>query len=350
MNLYLFPTYASFSNGYGIAVESDFKRCSPSADDIIVWRETTDSKDRLYIKEGDFIIKQNSFFSLASIINTLKRTNRSEVLVSDVAFLRDKVFDNIFCGDVCFYNAIRKLFPKKTITVRFHNCFARIYDRKRLIGRKLDLLYSITLKNMYILERRIFNDSQVNKIFISDEDRYYYTSFFGKISDSATWNIMPNRISTVEAISSMTTIEHRLVWFGGVESHKKKSVEWFINTVYPQVLKIYPDLELHLWGRFTEQFDNPQNHVFGHGFYSGKDSVPLKNALYINPDVIGGGVKMKLITYFENNVPFISSIYGFEGFPNDLINDDYCLVVEENNWFAAIDDFFHRHSANTIKV
>jgi len=102
-------------------------------------------------------------------------------------------------------------------------------------------------------------------------------------------------------------------------------------------------VEFHLWGKNTERYNNPINSIYGHGFYDGVDSVPLRDALYINPDIIGGGVKMKLLTYLESNVPFISSIFGFEGFPNDLIDGKYCMVVEEEEWVDTIISFINRH-------
>lgn len=343
MNLYLFPTFATLKNGYGIAVESDFRRCSPSNKDMVVWRDTNSISSALYVKNDDYIIKQNPFISFASIINTLKRTNRSEVLKSDLSFLKDKDFDYIFCGDVCFYNAIRRIFPNKHIAVRFHNCFARIFDRKHLLKRSLDLVYTITLSNMHHLETRIFNDSMVEKIFISAEDRNYYTLHYGRFNDSRIWNISPKIPMMNMNLHKLLNTSPKLVWFGGVESHKKASVEWFINKVFPKIKKQNSKVEFHLWGKNTERYNNPINSIYGHGFYDGVDSVPLRDALYINPDIIGGGVKMKLLTYLESNVPFISSIFGFEGFPNDLIDGKYCMVVEEEEWVDTIISFINRH-------
>ena len=166
MNLYLFPSYASFDDGYGIAVESDYRKCAPTDQDVVVWRYRLNHIRPLYIKDSHYIINQNRFFSWRSMVNTLKRTNRSEIACSDLEFLKGKNFDKIFCGDVCYYNAIRKLFPDKNIIVRFHNCFARIYDRKRITCRNVDFMYSVTLSNMYRLERKIMIDDKVPKIFI----------------------------------------------------------------------------------------------------------------------------------------------------------------------------------------
>lgn len=335
MNLYLFPALASYDDGYGIAVEYDFRQCSPSDQDIVVWRRRYNKVSPLYVKENHYIINQNPYFSWRSVINTLKRTNRSEISIDDLSFLKGKCFDKIFCGDVCYYNAIRSLFPNKEITVRFHNCFARILDRKKIICRHLDLMYSITLSNMYRLERTILNDPNVHKIFISEEDRTYYTLHFGRFQDSSIWQVLPSK-EKMQSNHTDLTLNPVLVWFGGVDSHKKASVDWFVEYVYCKVRKEIPEIQFHLYGANTDKFDCPELGIYGHGYYKGKDHMPIKNALYINPDIIGGGVKMKLITYFENGVPFISSVFGFEGFPHSLVDNKYCFVAEESEWASTI--------------
>lgn len=336
MNLYLFPALASLDDGYGIAVESDFRRCDPSDEDIVVWRNRYNNVKALYIKDKHYIIDQNPFISWRSIVNILKRTNRSEIKCADLEFLKGKVFDKIFCGDVCYYNAIRKMFPNKEITVRFHNCFARIYERKRITNRHLDIMYSITLRNMYRLERKVMLDDNTKKIFISEEDRAFYTSHFGKYLDSETWQIMPSKEKMESNQKKVLNIRPLLVWFGGVDSHKKASIDWFINSVYSDVKKKVPEVEFHLYGANTDKYNYPENKIFGHGLYKGDDNVPVKDALYINPDIIGGGVKMKLITYFEYGMPFISSIFGFEGFSQTLVDNKFCFVVEDDDWVDTI--------------
>ena len=86
--------------------------------------------------------------------------------------------------------------------------------------------------------------------------------------------------------------------------------------------------------------NDPANKVFGHGFYN-KDGMPfLGEALYINPDIIGGGVKIKLQNYFESAAPFITTPYGFEGYSKELIDNKYCYVVEKESWLETIISIF----------
>ena len=338
MNLFLFPEAANTNNGYGFAVEKDFLKLHPSKSDLIVWYTILEKEDMGYLKSNDIIIKKNKTLSIKSIYNIFIGKDRTELLINELRFLKTQSFENIFCGDTIFYNAIRALFPNAYISVRFHNCFARIYDRKRLLRLTLDWKFSLKVINMYKLERQIFNDKKVNKIFISNEDRNYYTTMYGRKFDSEVWPIDVD-INKIKKNRRPIKYSHSIVWFGGVESHKKASLVWFINEILPIIKDAIPDVEFHLWGRGTEKFNNHDQGVFAHGFFQGT-GMPLKNAIYINPDLIGGGVKIKIQTYLENGIPFVSSPFGYEGYSMDLIDNKYCFVEENDNWADRIIKIF----------
>lgn len=334
MNLFLFPEAANNNNGYGFAVERDFLRLQPSKEDLIVWYTILDKEDMGYLRTNDIIIKKNKTLSFKSIYNILLGNDRTELLTNELTFLRKFSFDKIFCGDTIFYKAIRSLFPNAHIFVRFHNCFSRIYDRKELLGLSFDWKFNLKLTNMYKLERKIFNDKNTDKIFISNEDRNYYTSMYGKVFDSKTW-MMGVNLELVKKNRKQIKYNNIIAWLGGVESHKKASLVWFIRNVFPLIKNEIPNVEFHLWGRETEKFNNHSNGIFGHGFFKGT-GMPVKNAIYINPDLIGGGVKIKLLTLIEAGIPFISSPFGFEGYSKDLIDNKYCYVEENDKWAERI--------------
>lgn len=331
MNLYLFPEAACLNNGYGIGVEFAYNKLKPSSEDLVVWYTDQPRDVMLHVNNSDVILSKNKFFSMRSVLNILEGKDRTELPINGLGFLKGLEFDTIHCDEVIFYRALRHLFPEKQISLRLHNCFSRIYDRKKMIGVKLDWKYETKLKNMYVLEREIFLDKNVHKIFISDEDRFYYTSTFGKSSDSETWAYIPNHDKVLKSREQEVQLNHKLVWFGGVESHKAASIQWFISDVLPKVRESVNDVEFHLYGKNTEKFNNPENSIFGNGFYKG-DGFPMSNSLYVNPDIIGGGIKLKLMDLFEGGIPFISSPFGYEGYSQDLIDFKFCHVVESDMW------------------
>lgn len=326
MNLYLFPSAPSNNNGYGIAVEYAIKKKQPHNDDIIVWY-TNVPRDKIEGYQGHhIIINKASFYSIKSVSNILLGRARLELNYNDLSFLQKYEFDTIHCDEVFFYRALRKIFPEKRFTVRLHNCYARILDRKRLLNLTLDSKFTKTLEIMYKLEREIFNDRNTYKIFLTEEDRNYYVNNFGITSDSEVWSFVPNVANHKDRVSQH--VEHKLVWFGGIQSHKKASVDWFVKSQFPLIKESIPDIELHMWGLGTLKYNNPANHVYGYGFFDGKEKYPMANALYINPDIIGGGIKLKLLQLIEDEVPFVTTPFGYEGYPHSLIDNKSVIVAE----------------------
>lgn len=334
MNLYIFPDAAYLSNGYGIGVNFAYNKLHPKEGDVIVWYTDVPKKEMMHLRDSDYIVKKNNFMSLRSFVNIFQGKDRTEPHYKELSFLAKFDFEEIHLDESFFYRPIRKMFPHKKLVVRFHNCFARIYDRQRMMQTKLDWKYQTKLHNMYNLEREIFRDKNVYKIFISDEDRDYYRNIFGVYSDSETWPYIPDMDKAMKNRKEVK-FDHRLVWYGGIESHKKAAIVWFINDILPIVKGAIPDVEFHLWGKGSALFDNPCNKVYGHGFWDG-EGMPSETSLYVNPDIIGGGIKLKLQTLIEAGVPFISSFFGFEGYSQSLIDGRYVIVEEESKWAEKI--------------
>lgn len=334
MDLYIFPECASHHNGYGICVDYGYKKLLPKKEDIVIWY--TKEKNIPYFKENDIIIDRN-ISTFKRISNVIQGKPSTELSFSDLSFLKNYKFENIHCDEILFFKALRKLFPNQHINVRLHNCFSRILERKRLLNIPVDPKFHLILHLCRNAEKYIFSDTNCTKIFITKEDQEYYTSMYGITSDSELWNFSPHK----QTIVQWEHFNPKLVWFGGVDAHKKSSINWFISNVFLPLKNKHQELTFHLYGRETNFFNNPQNGIYGHGFYKGKDLIPEKNVLYVNPDIIGGGIKLKLISLIENGIPFITSPFGFEGYSKSLIDNKQCFVVEEKNWIKKIENILY---------
>lgn len=339
-NLYLFPAAPFKNGGYNIAVLSDYNRLHITENDVTVWNQETIPD--WVPKKNAHLFKPASIKSRKALTNMLKGYFTQEFSMSELSFLKDYEFENIFCDEVIFYRTIRKMYPHKKLTVRFHNLFYRILVRNEILKIKTNKRFQGKLKILTELEKEIFNDKKVHKIFITEEDALFYQTLMAS-NDYEIWSFQPDKKMMKENRKPIK-ISHKLVWLGGVESHKTLSVKWFIENVFPYIKKTYPDTEFHLYGSCTESFDNPHQNIFGHGFYKGED-IPMKDeALYINPDILGGGVKIKLLTYFNNGIPFISTPFGYEGYDKSYIDNLYCNVVEEKYWCEYIISFFDKNA------
>ena len=341
MKLFVFPEAPVPDNGFGIAVADAYKRLAPAEDDVVVWYSTKDTFPEL--QPQHHLIMKFPVWSPRRICNLLRNRPSHELSTKTFTFLRNCDFDEIHCDDTTFFCTLRKLFPDKHINVRFHNSYARIEDRRRLLRIPLGKKIRLVLKAYFRLERDIMNDRNSTKIVLTDEDREYYCAHFGITSDSYVWPGMEyEKLCALKHRCTLGNID-RLVWFGGIESHKSGSVKWFIERVFPALRMRFPDLTFHLYGARTEQFDDQANSIFGHGFYKGEGTPDQGRSLYVNPDIIGSGIKLKLLTYMKAGVPFITTPFGFEGYPKELA-DAYCIVSEQDHWVRDIAKFIATHN------
>lgn len=334
MNIYIFPLYPYRKNGYGIAVKNDLSKLTIAQEDQVIWYEYTEKN----FFDNDVVLLRPPRFAFSRAVKVLQNHVNCEVTARDLKKFNLQQADSIFCDDVIFYRALRELFPSKRIVVRFHNCFARILDRIQLIDKKVNLKFRVQLRAFYQLEKEIFQDDNVYKIFISEEDRDYYCSMFGKYTDSEVWGFMPDMKKAVSnRIDSQKT---KLVHFGGLQFHKIDSMKWFINDVFKPLHIKNPSVEFHLWGVFTDTFNSPEKGVFGHGIYQGDELPLVEDGLYVNPDLVGCGVKIKLMDYFEKGASFITTPYGYEGYPLEYIDDKFYHRIEPEQWLAFLDNYF----------
>lgn len=342
MNIYFFPTLPFPYDGYSIAVCSDLKRLNPSPSDFVVWY----NMDLLQKKvEYGHIIDGPSKYALQRFVNIAKGKLSCEMSLRDLKGLDlPPSPEKIFCGDIHFYRLLKELYPKSEITVRFHNCYSRIGQRIKLLGAYTpNLKFRINLRGNYYLEKEIFNDTLTKKIFISQEDCDFYTSMMGKYDDSVVWGLEPD-FEKVKCNRQRVENPTKIVWFGGVQAHKADSLKWFIDDVFSKLRNEYPLLEFHLYGNGTQAFHHPDNNVFGHGRYEGGGMPYKSNGIYVNPDLTGGGVKIKLLQYFEEGLTFLTNPFGYEGYSYKWVDNEYCYCKQLDEWY----DFLLKRFQNSI--
>ena len=338
MDVFFFPTLPYPKDGYSIVVNSDYNRLTPSEEDLVVWYDMD-----LYhepVSKG-IVIEGPSKYDKKRLENIICGRLNCEFTEKDLKGIKlPQNPSTIFCGDIHFYRVLRRHYPNAKMIVRFHNGYTRISQRIKLLNHsKPNLKFIINLYGNRRLEKLIFNDDNVKKIFISEEDRSFYASMMGKYNDSEVWGVNPD---FEKAAQNRVKVDRptKMVWFGGIQAHKADSVKWFINEVFTRIKEKYPKIEFHLYGTGTAEYNKPERSIFGHGRYEG-GGMPLKNeGIFINPDLTGGGVKIKLKQYFEEGVTFITNPFGYEGYSKEWIDNEYCYCEQLDEWYARLDKLF----------
>ena len=325
----LFPDIPGTKSGYQIAVKSDLDRLQVTDDDVCLFHSSlrADNPSFRYINRPGIIGRVQNLAKLR-VPSDLRLKSLDEVLHN---FQAD--FDEIFCGDVTLYNAVRSCFPHSQIAVRFHNFYTKVLQRKAQLRIRVDPSFYVQLRIMQRLERKILLDARSSHIFISYEEQAHAQEFYPDMSTSTVWEIFDQ----VWRAPNVNVSKPRLIWFGGLSSHKKYGVDKFTSDVFPHVRAKIEGCEFHLYGAGTEQYDLREDGIYGHGFYVG-NGVPDRNALYVNPDLLGGGVKLKIGHLLSNDCAFISTPYGVEGY--QLPKSENILIRDFDNWTESIAGFF----------
>ena len=112
------------------------------------------------------------------------------------------------------------------------------------------------------------------------------------------------------------------------------AVEWFITKIFPLIREARPRVQLNIIGERKKEFilpKNPQSAVHIHGKVD--DLKPFLNATAsILPIRIGGGVRIKALTAFENGLPVVSTTAGMKGL--SAVPEKHYLLADTPESFA----------------
>lgn len=115
----------------------------------------------------------------------------------------------------------------------------------------------------------------------------------------------------------------------------QQAVRWFIEEVWPAVLR--PSLELHLYGEGSEALHEPSRRVFGHGFVEDLHEIWGSVDVFVNPMQGGAGVNVKVCDALFHGLPVISSTKGLRGL-GPLVDPAIVEVNTAREWCDALGD------------
>lgn len=347
--LFFFPEIPGNDSGYRIAVKYDFRSFSFTPDDVLVFWTTDTLKPlpelELLKNKGVVIILIKRRQKTIDRITELMHLNHPAFFSS-----RDKMdhqyvqsgYDFVYCGDAGFYTFVKKNLRYKTLEVRFHNLWYKILIRKQIHHFKSGLKYFLNILYNVRFEKQIFRDNLAFKTFITRSDELFYKSVSGK-NDC---RVYPELNGETERITPDNPIPHtsilnngsfNFIWFGTVSTHVKDGITWFIKKVYSVLLSNGYPVTFNLYGEGTLKFSDQARKIYGHGRLNGNNIPDSGKGLFINPDLSGGGLKLKIGYFLERNLRFISTPFGMDGYETYVVRENV-IVASPMEWLAKITD------------
>lgn len=333
-NLYLLPAIPGNKGGYSLAVKSDIMFFDIKIDDYVV----IISNNEKYFPEGKvksgnilYIYRNSILFRVFNLFSTGHPSYFSGLYLKFMInkYFGKQHFNNIVLGDINYCNIIDYIKYNK-ITVRLHNLYLKmLLNLKQYNGSTgyFKMYYECIIGSS--LEKKLLKlpENKINKFYlICEEEKNYLFNHYSRDYDTLPVKLPIKRNST-KTHNEDFKWDFSLVWFGGLSSHKKFGMNYFIRTIFPQILSLDSSIKLDLYGSGSEYFNNNMLNIKGFGFIENFSFFERKNSIFINPDIIGGGVKIKLYELYNEKTICLSTALGAEGFPyiekwNELIIGD----------------------------
>lgn len=348
--LFLFPELPLLNDGYGIAVLRDYERFKFNSGDYLIF--FTDYVQSFPIEIRNDISEKGANLTVIRRNRSLKHTIYELVNLRHPSHfygnkyhselkLPEITWDYVFCGDVVFYYHVKRFIKTKLLFIRFHNLWSKLVWRAIWKGINPGLKFSFF--NLWLgsrLEKAISKDVNANKAFINDTD----LQFFYSITGDKKLELLPvvsnlNISKSIESLKIWDNDTLNIIWFGSVVAHNVLGVEWFIKNVFIPLKLQGKNVKFYLYGKQTEKFFNPNQSIYAFGKFKG-DGVPLSgNGIFINPDLLGGGVKLKMQFFIENGLNVLSTPFGLDGY--NSINDIKNLFVKNpEEWLSFFNNLF----------
>jgi hypothetical protein len=247
-----------------------------------------------------------------------------------------------------YIDFIKKYFYGKILYFAHDLSFNRLFREYKITGKEEILKESNFWKKN---EMEIINKSDVCYVVGNYEEELLKKKFKYKPIRNIPIYIYDKIVTDVEKDFS----KRKDLIFVGNFNHRPNidAILWFSKEIYPNIIKKYPNITLHIVGSpiFQEIKEIESTNIKIYGFLDDKDLHLLykKSRIAIAPLRFGAGVKGKIIEAAYNQIPMITTSIGAEGLDQSigsfLVEDDalkmsdlICSIYNNYNKLKEISD------------
>ena len=193
------------------------------------------------------------------------------------------------------------------------------------------------------IEYELFTKADVGHVVGSYEEKLMQEALPGNVIRGIPAYMYDKKLENIEKNFD----RRKDIMFVGGFGHppNKDAVLWFANSVFPQVVKKYPDMIFYVMGsKVPEEIKNLENsNIKILGFVSDEklEEMYRKCRMSIVPLRVGAGVKGKVVEAAYFQIPLITTSIGAEGLDDTMGN----MIVEDdaNEMARAIIDLYENY-------
>ncbi len=217
---------------------------------------------------------------------------------------------------------LKKQFPSSLHIVRSHNVVYKGFEGlTRSSHWLMNQIWKIEVKKIGVFEREVCQHSD-RFYAISEDDAAYYEQQMGLSPDGVIGFYIEFDKYRAEGEG-----EENVIYLGSADLRKGQALAGFITEAWPIVREKRPECKLILGGMGTKRFHDPVNGVIGLGFVESEAEFMNKGSIFINPQQVGAGVKIKSLIALANKKLLVSTRVGAEG--TGLKKNIHCIVEDE---------------------
>lgn len=220
-----------------------------------------------------------------------------------------------------------------TIIMRAHNVEHEIWERTAAGSTGLKRWY------LSLLSKRIkrFELSLINRydalVPITDRDAAHFQQF----GNTKPVHVLQTGIDPAPLLSDSCSDHLSVAHLGALDwIPNQEGIRWFIQEVWPIILREFPETRFHLAGRNAPEEFAREMHAAGiefHGEIDDADHFIQSHALFIVPLFSGSGMRIKLLQYLAAGRAVVATPIGAEGIP--VTPGRELLLAETASEFAS---------------
>ncbi len=275
-------------------------------------------------------------FLFSSLPYNLERFFSHEMELKIEEVLKNNQFDIIHFEGIymmIYEKIVRKYAPKTPIVIRSHNVEAEIWNR--LQENESNFIKRFYLKHLAnrIKTFEINTLPKANGIIAitqKDANAFKELGYKGKLTS------IPAGIEVKKNNSKPQ--DNTLVFLGSLEWLPNiQGLEWFLNSIWPEINKKYPSTTLHIGGK------NPSSEILNwkypnvtiHGQVPDAQEFVSNYKIVIVPLLSGSGMRLKIIEAFACEKCVISTSIGIEGILAEH-QKDFWQANTKDEWIQGI--------------
>ena len=206
-----------------------------------------------------------------------------------------------------------------------NNSFNTLFEHNnelKIIKNMYDINKNIFLKILLYIQSTLM-EKYLNSIYQYFERIVYVTKEDMEYSNSKKYQYLKYLVLSFEHqdFEDTRSSSIKLLFVGSLDWYPNiNGIKWFINNVYSDMEKNFPNFELNIVGRNPsidlEKLIFKYKKIHLHKNVQSVESFFLNSDIFINPIFDGGGINVKILEALSYGIPIVSTSFGLRGYAN----------------------------------